>query len=78
MPGDSQSQLAVVRATLQALVEIDQPGGVRHLPFEWPEPPAVANPPLAELPPIYQYLRKHISHVRTFMNHEIPEEFRVR
>lgn len=77
MPGDAQGQMAVVRLALQALVEIEHPGGVRGLPFEWPESPKEANAPLEELPPIFQYLRKHITKVRNFMNRDIPEEFRV-
>jgi hypothetical protein len=76
MPGDASGQMAVVRAALQALVEIDQPGGRVDLPFEWPESPAEANTPLPLLPPIFQYLRTHILRVRNFMNREIPEEFR--
>ncbi len=39
-PGDREGQLQVIRAALQALVDIQEPGGVVHLPFEWPEDPA--------------------------------------
>ena len=77
MPGDTQGQLAVLRGALRALVEIEQPGGRADLPFEWPESPKEASAPLEELPPIYHYLRKHITKVRNFMNRDIPEEFRV-
>ena len=75
-PGDAAGQMAVLRAALQALVAIDQPGSRVDLPFEWPEPPAVATPPLAELPPIYQYLRGHMTQVRNFIDRDIPPEFR--
>ena len=77
MPGDAQGQMAVLRATLQALVELNQPGGRADLPFEWPESPKEASAPLEELPPIYQHLRNHISQVRKFMNRDIPEEYRL-
>jgi hypothetical protein len=76
MPGDAPGQLAVLRLALQALVEIEQPGGRVDLPFEWPESPKEASAPLEEPPPIFQYLRKHITQVRHFLNREIPEEFR--
>jgi hypothetical protein len=58
-PDDAEGQRAVLRAALQALAEMQTPGGVCHLPFEWPEPPrrARAHPP--EPPPIAQYLRSH-------------------
>jgi len=31
-PGDSDTQMAVLRATLKALVEMELPGELRHLP----------------------------------------------
>ena len=34
-PGDVAGQLAVLRATLQAMAEMTEPGSVVHLPFEW-------------------------------------------
>jgi hypothetical protein len=75
MPGDADGQRAVLRAALQALFEIESPGGRVDLPFVWPEPPEQANLPLDELPPIFEYLRTHISQVRNFINRDIPEEF---
>jgi len=58
-PGDSDTQMAVLRALLQALIEIGTPGDIKHLPFEWPE--SLANndcgPP--KPPPITNYLMKH-------------------
>jgi hypothetical protein len=77
MPGDAQGEMAVMRATLQALVEIQEPGGRVDLPFEWPQSPKEANAPLPELPPIFQYLLKHVTQVRNFFNRDIPEEYRV-
>ncbi|HXG17500.1 MAG TPA: hypothetical protein VNN62_00300 [Methylomirabilota bacterium] len=42
-PGDREGQLQVIRAALQALIDIQEPGGVVHLPFEWPEDPTVVD-----------------------------------
>lgn len=39
-PGDREGQLQVIRAALQALVDIHEPGGIVHLPFAWPEDPS--------------------------------------
>jgi hypothetical protein len=36
-PGDREGHLQVIRAALQALVDIQEPGGIVHLPFVWPE-----------------------------------------
>ena len=73
MPNDKDGQMAVLHATLQALVEMDTPGSVQHLPFEWPEPPqkARAHPP--EPPPIAQYLRKHPWHLSNLMARDVPK-----
>ncbi len=58
-PGDRDGQMAVLRATLQALATLDTPGGIACLPFEWPEPPKeVKNHPPAD-PPIASYLKRH-------------------
>lgn len=43
LPGDREGQLQVIRAALQALVDIQEPGGIVHLPFEWPEDPATVD-----------------------------------
>jgi D-proline reductase (dithiol) PrdB len=77
MPGDAEGQRAVVRATLQALTEIEEPGVRVDLPFEWPESPKEASAPLDEKPPIVKHLAKHITQVRNFMNRDIPKDFRV-
>lgn len=42
-PGDREGQLQVIRAALQALIDIQEPGGVVHLPFEWPEDPTTVD-----------------------------------
>lgn len=35
-PGDEEGQLAVLRAMLALFGSVAAPGGVVHLPFEWP------------------------------------------
>ena len=71
-PGDRQGQLAVLRGVLQALQEIDLPGRVVHLPFEWPETPreAAAHPP--EPPPITTYIKKNIWELPRLLNRNPP------
>ena len=50
-PGDVAGQTAVLRATLAALAEIQEPGTIRHLPFRWtgPDPEEGPDPPIVEL-----------------------------
>lgn len=74
MPNDADGQRAVVRATLRAVEELETPGSIRHLPFEWPEPPkkARAHPP--QPPPIVQYLRQHPWHLPNFLLRNPPDE----
>jgi hypothetical protein len=58
-PGAAAGQMAVLRAVLQALREMDTPGSIRHLPSEWPEPPnQVRNHP-PQAPPISAYLKRN-------------------
>lgn len=73
-PGDREGQLAVMRATLQALVEIETPGGARHLPFDWPEDPkqARASSQGVEQPPIAKYLVRHPWELPRFMRRDPP------
>lgn len=73
-PGDRQGQLAVLRATLQALVEIEAPGGVRHLPFDWPEHPKQARARSRELapPPIASHLVRHPWNLPRLMRRDPP------
>lgn len=42
-PGDREGQLQVIRAALQALLDIQTPGGIVHLPFVWPEDPSTVD-----------------------------------
>ena len=71
-PGDAAGQMAVLRATLQSASEIDTPGEVRHLPFEWPESPkkAISHPP--EPPPIAKYLTLRPWLIPRLLSRDIP------
>jgi D-proline reductase (dithiol) PrdB len=51
-PGDRNGQLRVLRAALQALSEITEPGQIVHLPFEWSEEPGAADWHPAEPSPV--------------------------
>jgi len=71
-PGGSAGQLAVLRATLQALGVIDTPGVVKHLPFEWPESPKQARSHPPEVAPIVKHLQRHPWHIRNLFSRDIP------
>jgi hypothetical protein len=71
-PGDREGQKAVLRATLQALTEMTQPGSVTHLPFEWPASARrlSARPP--KTPPISHYLLRHPWLIPNLFSREVP------
>ena len=69
--GDGATHLAVLRATLGALAEIQAPGTVVHLPFEWPESAEAEHPDPP--PPIVDYLMKHPLQVMKLIRRQIPE-----
>lgn len=58
LPGDYAGQMAVLRATLKALVESSVPGTVKHLPFEWVDPEEKLPLHPLQPPPIAQYITK--------------------
>jgi D-proline reductase (dithiol) PrdB len=71
-PGDAAGQMAVLRATLAALAEIQTPGEVVHLPFEWPElPKQVRNHPPQE-PPIARYLARNPWFLPRLLSRNVP------
>jgi hypothetical protein len=72
-PGDAQGQRAVLRATLKALEEINTPGTVQSLPFEWPESPKKARSHPPKPPPIAQYLRRRPWLLPKLFARDIPE-----
>jgi hypothetical protein len=71
-PGDIPGQMEVLRATLTAGLDIQEAGGIRHLPFKWPESKAKAQAHPPEPPPIATYLKRHPWHLPKFINREIP------
>ncbi|MCJ7658571.1 MAG: hypothetical protein MUO67_05440 [Anaerolineales bacterium] len=73
-PGDLAGQLAVLRATLQALEEMHTPGSVKHLPFEWPESPKQARTHPPDSPPIVKHLQRHPWHLRNLFSRDIPAQ----
>jgi hypothetical protein len=58
-PGDAAGQLAVLRATLNALTAMQTPGAVAHLPFTWPESPKEMRDRPPEDPPIARHIARH-------------------
>ena len=72
-PGDRETQLAVLRATLQALETMQTPGEVVHLPFAWTlsAEETNADPPVP--PPITQYLKAHPMQVIRLIRGDIPD-----
>jgi len=58
-PGDYDGQMAVLRATLAALVEIKQPGQVKYLPMKWVEPSEKINTHPPQAPPIVQQIKRY-------------------
>ena len=69
--GDNETQMAVLRATLKALEEIQEPGTIVHLPFEWPE--NLDDGELEEPTPIAAYLLKHPFQVTKLIRRRIPD-----
>ncbi len=71
-PGDTAGQMAVLRATLAALESITSPGGVVHLPFEWPEPPNRVHNHPPEDPPIARYLARNPWFLPRLLSRKVP------
>jgi hypothetical protein len=70
-PGDAAGQRAVLRAALRAMEAMEAPGGVVHLPFEWPSTERLNfAPPVA--PPIARYLVRHPWALPRFVNRRPP------
>jgi hypothetical protein len=72
LPGDAVGQLAVLRATFQALATISEPGGVVDLQFKWNDD-AILNTLPPQPPPIVSYLRRHPWAIPRFFNRTPPE-----
>ena len=72
-PHDREGQLAVLRATLNAFEAWEAPGGVVHLPYEWPESPREVRAEPKEPPPITKYLRRHPWLFPKLLAREVPD-----
>jgi D-proline reductase (dithiol) PrdB len=75
-PSDIKTQLAVVKATLEALESIQEPGGVVHLPFEWRGDPKAIKHNM-EPPPIAKHLMRHPLQVRNLIKRQVPKKYQV-
>jgi glycine reductase complex component B subunit gamma len=71
-PGDAAGQTAVLRETLWALEQMDHPGCVWDLPFEWPESPRLARAHPPQPPPIVAHLRRCPWDLPRLMRREPP------
>ncbi len=73
MPGDGAGQMAVLRATLDALVQIKTPGEVINLPFVYEDPAPKLNLHPPQQPPITQYITKHLWDLPRLLRRNPPE-----
>jgi hypothetical protein len=71
-PGDQGGQTAILRTTLHALSEMTRPGGVIHLPFEWPASARSLNAHPPKAPPISRYLLRHPWHIPNLFSRDVP------
>ena len=72
-PGDVETQMAVLRETLQALAEMKEPGEVRNLPYKWQEMPGDPSLHPDPPPPITGAILRRPWYFRKLMKGEIPE-----
>jgi D-proline reductase (dithiol) PrdB len=70
-PGDADGQREILAATLDALVSIESPGQIVHLPFQWPKGVRRGMP--RKLPPIAKLLMKKPWLIPRFVSGDIPE-----
>lgn len=73
-PGDTGTQLAVLRATLEALRDADRPGAIIDLPFEWPEPAEQTHWHPSEPSPIVRLLGQNPELLKQLVEGRIPPE----
>jgi hypothetical protein len=73
-PGDAAGQIAMLRATLQALREMDTPGNIRQLPFEWPESPNQVHSHPSQEPPIAVYLKRNPWFLPKLLYRDVPSK----
>lgn len=73
-PGDEDMQRAILWGALEAAEEMEIPGSIKHLPFEWlgTEKDAQAHPP--EPPPIVGHLKRNPWHLPRLLSRDVPHE----
>jgi D-proline reductase (dithiol) PrdB len=76
-PDDQTGQMAVLRAVLQALGTIKTPGGIVHLPFEWPAEGKKLRTRPQKAPPITRYLLRHPWQIPNLFSRDVPGSRRV-
>jgi hypothetical protein len=72
-PGDAAGQRDVLRAVLQALVSIQVPGGIVHLPFEWSPDPEKTSGEQPESPPIARHIVRYPWLLPRLLNRDVPD-----
>ena len=72
-PGDKDGQKAILLATLKAIVELEFPGTIRHLPFEWQELAKKASTHPPKPAPIVTYLIRHPWLVPRLLSRNVPK-----
>lgn len=70
LPGDAEGQRSVLRASLEAALSIEEPGGRVDLAFEWPANRRTPKPP--EPPPIAKAIMKRPWLYLKLLNGDIP------
>ena len=75
-PGDREGQTAVLRATLNALAGMTGPGGIIHLPYEWPKSARKYSARPAKAPPIMRHLIRHPWHIPKLFSRDVPAKHR--
>ncbi len=72
MPNDLGGQMGVMLSLIHALSEMEVPGSVKHLQFEWPETPKEVKKQSMKPPPIVGHLMSHPLQVRRFIKRDVP------
>lgn len=72
-PGDVNRQMEVLRASLNAVETMQNPGDREDLPFTWHESPVKARADGAPPSPISVYLKKRPWLFPRLLNRDIPE-----
>jgi len=73
-PGDTARQRAVLRGTLEALEDMEVPGSIKYLPFEWSGTAKEEQAHPAEPPPIVAHLKQHPWQLPRLLSRDVPQE----